>query len=89
MTKATAANTQVQTQATATKMGRTIDPNSKQSKGRALFQELNSKGTRRCDVIRALVKEVGLTANGAATYYQNFKKEAGLVKSAPVAQPEA
>jgi hypothetical protein len=66
--------------APAKKKGKAIDPNSKQSRGRALFQKMHTGATPvRGDVIKALQTEIGLTKAGAATYYQNFKAEAGLV----------
>jgi hypothetical protein len=66
--------------ATAKRRGKAVDPNSKQSRGRALFQKMHTGATPvRGEVIKALQTEIGLTKAGAATYYQNFKAEAGLV----------
>jgi hypothetical protein len=61
--------------------GRERDPNSKASKARVLFADMTAKGARRCDIIKAMQEQVGMTPSGAATYLQNFKKEAGLVKA--------
>ncbi len=53
---------------------------SKAELGRTIFNEELAKGTLvRKDVIKRLVSEAGLTAKGAATYYQNMKNKAGLV----------
>jgi hypothetical protein len=60
------------------KKGKERDPNSKQSRARVLFQELVSKNTKRGDIIKAFIGDIGLTQNGASTYLQNFKNEFGL-----------
>lgn len=63
--------------------GRQPDPNSRLSQARKLFQDLMSKGTHtpRKDMIAAMVSQCSLTPQGAATYLQTFRKEAGLVHS--------
>jgi hypothetical protein len=53
---------------------------SKAEVGRTIFNEAVAAGPLvRKDVIARLVAEAGLTAKGAATYYQNMKNKAGLV----------
>lgn len=51
--------------------------------GRAIWAEEIAKGgvPVRGHTIKRLMIEAGLTKNGAATYYQNMKKKAGLVNS--------
>ena len=56
--------------------------------GRTIFAEELAKGPLvRKDVIARLVGEAGLTKAGAATYYQNMKKKAGLVVARVAAAP--
>lgn len=45
---------------------------------RHIFNEVGVDLPRK-EVLQRFQKEAGLTAAGASTYYQNFKKEAGLV----------
>lgn len=45
---------------------------------RAIFNDVGTKLPRK-DVIKRFQEEAGLTPAGAATYYQNMKKDAGLV----------
>lgn len=52
---------------------------SKAAKAREIFNDM--QGSPRKDVVGKFVSEAGLTEKGAATYYQNFRKEAGLVQS--------
>lgn len=52
---------------------------SKAAKAREIFSEMS--GSPRKDVVQKFVEEAGLTEKGAATYYQNFRKEAGMVQS--------
>jgi hypothetical protein len=52
---------------------------SKAAKAREIFSEM--AGSPRKDVVQKFVAEAGLTEKGAATYYQNFRKEAGMVQS--------
>lgn len=52
---------------------------SKAAKAREIFSEM--QGQPRKDVVQKFVAEAGLTEKGAATYYQNFRKEAGMVVS--------
>ena len=54
---------------------------SKASLGRIIFEEELKNGLVRKNVIKRLMLEAGLTNNGAATYFQNMKKKAGLVQS--------
>ena len=63
--------------------GRQPDPNSRLSKARTLFQNMLASGktTPRKDMIAAMVNQCALTPQGAATYLQTFRKEAGLVSS--------
>lgn len=53
----------------------------KAAKAREIFSEMQTEGKPRKDTIQRFVDEAGLTEKGAATYYQNFRKEAGLVHS--------
>jgi hypothetical protein len=79
MTKKTEAAV-TETEIVTKKKGKPVDPNSKQSRARALFQAMHTGATpKRGDVINQLVQDIGLTKAGAATYYQNFKAEAGMV----------
>jgi hypothetical protein len=48
--------------------------------GRTIFNEELPNGLVRKTVIGRLIKEAQLTKAGAATYFQNMKKKAGLVK---------
>lgn len=50
---------------------------------KAIFEEVLNSGTQlvRKDIISRFINEVGLTKKGASTYYQNFKKAAGLVEN--------
>ncbi len=67
-----AENTEVQTEVVAKVV--------KAEVGRTIFAEELAKGTLvRKNVINRLVSEAGLTAKGAATYFQNMKNKAGLV----------
>lgn len=52
---------------------------SKADIGRTIFNEELENGLVRKTVINRLIKEALLTKNGAATYFQNMKKKAGLV----------
>lgn len=52
---------------------------SKAAKAREIFNDM--QGSPRKDVVGKFVAEAGLTEKGAATYYQNFRKEAGMVQS--------
>ena len=56
----------------------------KASVARTIFKEEMAKQSVRKDIIARLINEAGLTKNGAATYLQNMKKKAGLVKSTKV-----
>lgn len=52
---------------------------SKAAKAREIFSEM--AGSPRKEVVQKFIEEAGLTEKGAATYYQNFRKEAGMVQS--------
>ena len=55
---------------------------SKAAMGREIFDaELATGQLIRKNVINRLMKEAGLTKAGAATYFQNMKKKAGLVNA--------
>lgn len=57
-------------------------PLTKADKGRTVFNSYLKDGqltAARKEVIMALRTQAGLTEKGAATYYQNMKKKAGLV----------
>lgn len=47
---------------------------SKTEKARTIFNQFYGKKTR-AEIVEKFVRRVGLTANGASTYYQKFKKE--------------
>lgn len=49
--------------------------------GRSIFEEELKNGLVRKTTIDRLMKEALLTKAGAATYFQNMKKKAGLVNS--------
>lgn len=53
---------------------RTPRSESKTAKAREVFTRMYGNHPRK-DVIDAFINEVGLTANGASTYYQKLKKE--------------
>lgn len=53
----------------------------KASLARGIFEEELKNGLVRKDTINRLMGEANLTKAGAATYFQNMKKKAGLVVS--------
>lgn len=62
----------------------------KADKGRTVFNGFLVDGkltAERKVVIKALQSEAGLTEKGAATYYQNMKKKAGLVVAKVASAP--
>ena len=54
--------------------GRPADESSKAGMARALFKKMSGKPRK--EVIQQFVDKLGLTAAGAATYYQSLKKSA-------------
>jgi hypothetical protein len=60
--------------AKAASKARTPRSESKTAKAREVFTRMYGNHPRK-DVIDAFINEVGLTANGASTYYQKLKKE--------------
>lgn len=50
--------------------------NSKAAQAQKIFNRLYGKKAR-AEIINKFIADAGLTANGAATYYQKFKKAAG------------
>lgn len=50
--------------------------NSKAAKAQTIFTKFYGKKTR-AEIIEKFIAQAGLTANGAATYYQKMKKAAG------------
>lgn len=72
----------VQLAETATVVATTEHKLTKADTGRTIFNEELATGTLvRKTTIDRLMKEAGLTKAGAATYFQNMKKKAGLVHS--------
>lgn len=67
-----------------------VAPVTKADKGRTVFNSFLADGKLTADrkvVIAKLVSDAGLTAKGAATYYQNMKKKAGLVVAKVASAP--
>jgi hypothetical protein len=74
---ATKAQSNAQQPVSGTTTITTAQSASKAEKARAIFGEMQN--SPRKDVVARFVTDAGLTEKGAATYYQNFRKEAGLV----------
>ena len=49
-------------------------PQTKAHKARIVFNRMTKAGKERKDIIKAFVDKVGLTAEGAKTYYYNLTK---------------
>ena len=54
----------------------TVQTTSKKQIAAALYLEMTSAGTKRVDIINAMVAKANMTFSGASTYYQNFKSGA-------------
>lgn len=66
--------TEIVTETKTGRGGKKPNPNSKASKSFEIVKADIAEGKSRKDTVFRLMDELGLTLNGASTYYQNAKK---------------